>query len=225
MSRLHIDGSGAGFFVQYAAQATGSMLVCNYMVNLYNDLGFTGGIMNILSAISVTVATTANFVAAIIMDYVGRARLLSIGLAGCMISLSLENAMKARLVGLTPHTGDALGVLFIFCFICIYACGIDATSYVYCSEIFPSYRRAPGMAFSMTGTFLSTVVFLEGYYVVFMCLTAVNLAAMLYFFPETTDLALEEINSKFGDTVAVHFQESVVDPDNSSGDRKADAES
>ncbi|KAG1769293.1 hypothetical protein EV702DRAFT_701781 [Suillus placidus] len=85
----------------------------------------------------------------------------AIGLAGCMISLSLESAMEARLVGLTPHTGDALGVLFIFCFICIYACGIDATSYVYCSEIFPSHIRAPGMAFSMTRRFLSTVVFLE----------------------------------------------------------------
>ncbi|KAG1718999.1 general substrate transporter [Suillus lakei] len=225
-----------GFFVQYAAQATGSMVVYNYMVSLYKDLGFTGGITIMLSATYVTVATVANFVAAIIMDHVGRVRLLTIGLAGCMISLSLESAMEARLVGPASHTGNALGVLFIFCFICFYACGIDATSYVYCSEIFPSHIRAPGMAFSMAGTFLSTVVFLEvgptalarigwGYYVVFVCLTAVNLAVMLYFFPETKGLTLEEINSKFGDAVAVHFQENEVDPDNASGDQKADVES
>ncbi|KAG0707359.1 general substrate transporter [Suillus ampliporus] len=184
-----------GFFTQYAAQATGAMVVSNYMVNLYNDLGFSGGLVLILGALYVTVATMANFLASFVMDYVGRVRLLIIGMTGCIITLSLECAMEAKYMGTTNRTGNSLR-------------GIDATSY--------------GMAFSMIGTFLSTVVFLEAgptalssirwyYYVMFICLTAVHIAILWRYFPETKGLSLEEINMMFGDEVAVHFSEAGED--------------
>ncbi|KAH7928765.1 general substrate transporter [Leucogyrophana mollusca] len=209
-----------GFFTQYAAQATGAMVVYNYMVNLYKTLGLTGGVVLMLGATYVTVATVANFVASIIMDRVGRVRLLTVGLTGCMTFLGLECAMEALYAGTTDRTGNSLGVLFIFCFICFYAGGIDATSYVYCSEIFPTHIRAQGMAVSMAGTFLPTIVFLEvgptalatvgwRYYLLFICLTVVNVAVMWWYFPETKGLSLEEINIRFGDEVAVHFSDSI----------------
>lgn len=47
------------------------------MVNLYQGLGITGGMVLILGALYVTVATAANFLASFVMDYVGRVRLLS----------------------------------------------------------------------------------------------------------------------------------------------------
>jgi hypothetical protein len=47
------------------------------MVNLYNDLGFNGGLVLTLGALYVTVATMANFLASFVMDFVGRVRLLS----------------------------------------------------------------------------------------------------------------------------------------------------
>lgn len=186
------------------------------MVNLYDDLGFSGGLVLILGSLYVTVATMANFLASFVMDYVGRVRLLSmsdsvlfvdflyiyavIGMTGCMITLSLECAMEAEYMGTTNRTGNSLGVLFIFCFIFFYAGGIDATSYVYCSEIFPTHIRSQGMAFSMIGTFLSTVVFLEAgptaltkirwyYYVMFIGLTAVNMTVLWRYFPEVTLLS------------------------------------
>jgi len=55
--------------------------------------------------------------------------------------------MEARPVDPTPHTENALGMLFIFCFICFYACETDAMSYIYCSEIFPLQLCARGMVF------------------------------------------------------------------------------
>ncbi|KAH7907374.1 general substrate transporter [Hygrophoropsis aurantiaca] len=208
-----------GFFTQYAAQATGAMVVYNYMVNLYKTLGLTGGVVLMLGATYVTVATAANFVASLIMDRVGRVRLLIIGLTGCMVFLSLECAMEALYVGTTNHMGNSLGVLFIFCFICFYAGGIDATSYVYCSEIFPTHIRSQGMAVSMAGTFLPTIVFLEvgptaldrvgwKYYLLFICLTVVDIGVIWWYFPETKGLSLEEINVRFGDEVAVHFSDA-----------------
>lgn len=47
------------------------------MVNLYQGLGISGGMVLILGALYVTVATGANFLASFVMDYVGRVRLLS----------------------------------------------------------------------------------------------------------------------------------------------------
>ncbi|KAF8444568.1 general substrate transporter [Boletus edulis BED1] len=205
-----------GFFTQYAAQATGGMVVYNYIVKLYQGLGITGGTVLILGALYVTVATGANFLASFVMDYVGRVRLLIIGLTGCIITLALECVMESQYASPNAHITNALGVFFIFLFIFFYAGGIDATSYVYCSELFPTHIRSQGMAFSMMGTFLSTVIFLEAgptalekirwwYYVMFIGLTVIDVAVIWRWFPETKGLSLEEINGLFGDEVAVRF--------------------
>jgi len=207
-----------GFFTQYAAQSTGAMVVYNYMVTLYHDLGFTGGKVLMLGAAYVTVAAAANFLASVLMDHMGRVRLLLIGLAGCMVTLSLECAMFAQFGGTDDRVGNSLGVFFIFCYIFFYAAGIDATSYVYCSEIFPNHVRSEGMAWSMIGTFLSTILYLEvgpvalaavkwKYYLLFISLTLIDIVVIWKLFPETKGLSLEEINGKFGDEVAVHLGE------------------
>lgn len=63
--------------------------------------------------------------------------------------------MESQYASPNAHVTNALGVFFIVLFIFFYAGGIDATSYVYCSELFPTHIRSQGMAFSMIGTFLS----------------------------------------------------------------------
>lgn len=219
-----------GFFTQYAAQTTGAMVVYNYIVILYEDLGQSGATVLMLGAAYVTVATACNFLASFIMDYIGRVRLLIIGLTGCMISLSLQTAMTAQFAGTSNTTGNSMGVFFIFTFISFYAGGIDATSYVYCSEIFPTHIRSQGMAFSMVGTFLSTIVYLEAaptalaniqwrFYVFFICMTALNIAIMWWFFPETKGLSLEEINGKFGDEVAAPLAEELKETEGSQDEK------
>lgn len=73
-----------------------------------------------------------------------------------------------------------------------------------------------GMAWSIVGTFLSTLIYVEAaptalaniqwrYYIVFICLTLLNITILLFWCPETKGLSLEEINEKFGDEVVVHL--------------------
>lgn len=71
----------------------------------------------------VAVATAANFVV-ITMDHVGCVRLLSISLAGCMISLSLDSATEAHLLGPTSHTGNALGHILLHLLLCLQNCHV-----------------------------------------------------------------------------------------------------
>lgn len=64
--------------------------------------------------------------------------------------------------------------------------------------------------------FLSTIAYLGAaptafanigwkYYLLFIILTAVNIPLLIYFFPETKGLSLEEIGEKFGDEVVIHL--------------------
>lgn len=68
----------------------------------------------------------------------------------------------------------------------------------------------------MAVLFLSTIAYLEAaptafaqvgwrYYLLFIILTAINLPLVIYFFPETKGLSLEEIGERFGDEVVVHL--------------------
>ncbi|KAG1810886.1 uncharacterized protein BJ212DRAFT_1302209 [Suillus subaureus] len=92
-----------------------------YMVNLYKDLGFTGEITIILSVTS-DCCQSRNLVAAIIMDHVGRIRLLGKNISpfSGMHYRSLHSNWPCQLCDLfpenpylidpTPHTGNALEV-------------------------------------------------------------------------------------------------------------------
>jgi hypothetical protein len=56
-----------------------------------------------------------------------------------------------------------MGILFLFLHITFYATFVDVTSYVYCSEIFPTNQRAQGVAVSIFGLFMTTLSKLHTY--------------------------------------------------------------
>lgn len=133
-----------------------------------------------------------------------------------MISLSLVTAMVAEFAGTKNQAGNAMGVLFTFCFITCYGGGIDVVSYVYCSmscfpqscqycfvintpigEIYPTQFRSQGMAWSIVGTFLSTLAYVEAaptalaniqwrYYLIFIGLTFINIIVLWWWCPEVS---------------------------------------
>ncbi len=87
---------------------------------------------------------------------------------------------------------------------------------MYCSEIFPTHIRSRGLAFSLAVLFLSTIAYLEAaptafaqvgwkYYLLFIILTAIHLPLIIWYFPETKGLSLEEVGERFGDEVVVHL--------------------
>lgn len=75
-----------------------------------------------------------------------------------MISLIFETALVAHYGGIenTNKAGSGAAVFFIFAFVTFYGAGLDVSSYVYCSEIFPTNIRAKGVGFSVAGLFLMT---------------------------------------------------------------------
>jgi hypothetical protein len=54
----------------------------------------------------------------------------------------------------TNNAGAIAAVVFIFVFTTFYGSCVDATSFIYTSEIFPTNVRAQGVGLSISGFFL-----------------------------------------------------------------------
>lgn len=197
------------------AQSTGVLVINNYQVLLYTGLGLTGSVPNMLYAIWETYAAILNFFNALLLDRIGRIKIMVIGLIGCSLSVAVFAALVAQFAGTANKVGNAFGVLFIFIFVTFYGGSMDASSYVYCSEIFPTSFRSRGMGVSVAGLFLGSLTYTVPaptafahigwkYYLVFIFLPWVGAFSMMKFFPETARLSLEEIGGLFGDEV-VHL--------------------
>lgn len=52
------------------------------------------------------------------------------------------------------EAGAIAVIVFMFVFITFYGSCVDASSYIYCSEIFPNHIRAQGVGFSTSAVFL-----------------------------------------------------------------------
>ena len=106
--------------------------------------------------------------------------------------------MVARYGGTYNTAGNVFGIIFLFLYAFFYA-GLDVTSYLYCSELFPTPLRAHGAGFSISGLFLATIVYTQPaplafahigwkYLLVFIILGPLGGLAMWRWFPEVSIL-------------------------------------
>ncbi|KAJ5465930.1 general substrate transporter [Penicillium desertorum] len=197
-----------GFFVQCIAQSTGVLVVNNYQILLYNGLGLKDSLPLNLYACYNTWAAFMNFVNSLMLDRWGRVRIMIIGMIGCSLALSGFTAMVAEFGGTMNKVGNGFGVFFLYLFVTFYGGSLDASSYVYCAEIFPTSIRAQGVGFSVSGLFVMTLIYTQAapvafsnigwrYYLVFIIVPWVGVFLMKKYCPETAGLELEEIHMLF----------------------------
>ncbi|KAH7267975.1 hypothetical protein MRS44_011740 [Fusarium solani] len=201
-----------GFLAIAVAQSSGVLVINNYQIVLYQNLGVTGWKALLLLSIYTSWACFMNWVNAMLLDRLGRVRLMVIGMTGAACAVACETAMIARFAGTDNTVGNGFGIFFLFLFITFFAGGMDASCYVYLAEIFPTWMRAQGVSFSVAGLFTTTLIYTGSasvafaevgwkYYLVFIFVPLTGTAAIWYLFPETKGLTLEEIGVLFGDEV------------------------
>ena len=74
---------------QVLAQSTGVLVVNNYQILLYNSLGLYGSVPLLLYAFYDSWAAFLNFVNSLLLDRIGRIKIMSIGLVRLEYSLQL----------------------------------------------------------------------------------------------------------------------------------------
>ncbi|KAL4808578.1 general substrate transporter [Aspergillus unguis] len=202
-----------GFITLLAGQLTGTTVINNDGPSLYKSLGHGPAASLALSAEWLTEGLVCNMFNAILLDYVGRKWLMTTGLAGCAVALLGAAIMVALYGGTTNTSGNAAGVFFLYLHLTFYATCMDASTYVFASEIWPTHLRAKGFAVSVAGLFVGSLTLLEAaptafetigyrFYLIMMAFMIVCAIIFAVFFPETKGLTLEEIAVKFGDEVA-----------------------
>ncbi|KAG2417779.1 hypothetical protein HFD88_008998 [Aspergillus terreus] len=209
-----------GFLTQWGVEFGGPLVINNYAVILYTNLGQTGSMPLLLSALWLTTAGVIyNPLGAWLHDKVNSRRgMLMVGMAGCLVTTSGLAGCIAEYAGTSNRAGNAAGVFFIFLYLAFQGTCCDTTMYLYVSEIFPTEIRTIGMGFSLFGQFAATIVLLQTapigiqnvgwkYYLVIICWCIVFVPLVYFFWPETARLSLEEIAGKFGDDVAVHIND------------------
>lgn len=76
-----------GWYLQAMCQSTGVLVIANYMVLELNNLGVTGSLPLLLLAVYNSWAACLNFVNALLIDRIGRIRIITIGI----VSDSVQN--------------------------------------------------------------------------------------------------------------------------------------
>lgn len=81
-----------------------------------------------------------------------------IGFPALAINLLIEALLQWKYLGTENKAGNGAAVACIFLFIVLFQF-IDAPSFVWCSEIFPTTIRAKGIGLSMFAYFVGAITF------------------------------------------------------------------
>jgi len=201
-----------GWLTMAAGQCTGTIVINNFGPFLYKKLGFTVVKQLLIQCGWISVCLLGNIFNAIVVDRVGRVRMLLIGLSGTVVALIGECATVATYQRTGSLTEAKLAVFFLFLHIGFYGTTVDATTYIYAAEIFPNPLRARGIGISISGLFMATIVYLSAaptafdhvgwkYYLVFTITTSICVVIIYFYFPETKGTALEDVADIFGDGI------------------------
>ncbi|KAK7905615.1 hypothetical protein LTR67_000338 [Exophiala xenobiotica] len=186
-----------GFLTLLGGQAAGTQVVNNYGPSLYAALGYDGTQTLLIQCCWITTVAIGNIINASIIDKLGRRPLLHFGFAACIIAMIGECVTVSTFQRSGSRPAASAAVFFLFLEVFCYASTLDATTYVYSSEVFPTPMRAKGMAVSISGLFLGGLLILEPaptafasihwkYFLVFVCASSVMLVVVHFLFPEVS---------------------------------------
>ncbi|KAJ9614304.1 hypothetical protein H2200_002440 [Cladophialophora chaetospira] len=199
----------------FAQQGSGVYGLVNFFPLSVSSLGLTGDVPLILYACLVTAATIAIAFAMWMVDRFGRRALLLTGFASVACVLFIAALLQWKYQGSSNKAGKEACIFSIFLFIVVFQC-IDAPTFVWASEIFPTGIRAKGVSLALFSYFVGVVTFSTpaasalqtikwGMIMIYAGFCVIFFIFTYLYIPETKGLPIEEIGALFGDSVAVHL--------------------
>ncbi|KAF9608359.1 hypothetical protein IFM89_009478 [Coptis chinensis] len=215
LRRMLITGVG----IQCFQQITGIDATVYYSPTIFRDAGIEDKTKLLAATVSVGFAKTIFILIAIVLiDKVGRKPLLyvsTIGMTTCLFILALSLSVLGGKAGIT------MAILAVCGNVAFFSVGIGPVCWVVTSEIFPLKLRAQASAVGAVGnrvcsglvamSFLSVTraITVGGTFFIFSAVSALSVAFVHFFVPETKGKSLEQIELLFQKNV--DWQKSEVE--------------
>ncbi|KAF7525514.1 hypothetical protein PCG10_004752 [Penicillium crustosum] len=197
-------GAGTAFFQQVG----GTNVIAYYLpVVLTRSVGLDNRMALILSAVDSMSLMFWGCVATMLIDRIGRKRLMLFGAAGSSACFALV-AVGLRYGGPDNKGMSVLAVVFIFVYYIFYGTSLLSIPYIYPAEINSQQMRNIGTSFATTTNWLFVYVIVVAtptaiasiqwkYYMLFAIFNFCFLPIIWYFYVETANLSLEQIDRLF----------------------------
>ncbi|XP_020149514.2 probable polyol transporter 4 isoform X1 [Aegilops tauschii subsp. strangulata] len=204
----------AGLGVQFFQQATGIDALVYYSPTIFRDAGIATEGHLLAATVAVGLSKTIFIVIAILLvDHVGRKPLLlisTVGITACLAVLAATLSLLAR--GALPGgAAVALAIVTVCGFVAFFSVGIGPINMVLSSEIYPLRLRAQAVglglavnrltsgAVAMSFLSICNAASVAGAFTAFAAVSALSVAFVHWFVPETSGKTLEEIELLFGE--------------------------
>lgn len=187
------------FFLQ---QLSGINAVIYYAPTVFKEAGFASSTTQILATVGIGIVNVlATVLGMMLIDRIGRRRLLMIGFAGTAVSL----AMIALAAATASAALDIFAIVGLLCYIAAFAVSLGPLPWVMMSELFPLNVRGLGMSLASVTNwgfnfivvfsfpFLINEIGLAGVFAIYAVVCAVGVFFTARLVPETSGVSLEDI--------------------------------
>jgi sugar porter (SP) family MFS transporter len=199
------------FGIQIFQQLGGINVLIFYTTSLFEkSIGFSPRSAALMSGLLQTWLVVASIIPWFLIDRLGRIPLIMGGIFVQFASMAMQSFFVYQIDNQTNlKSSSAIGAaIMLFVFEGAFTIGMQATVWVYCSEILPLRLRNKGTALSTSGNWLANFFVLHlapillqsigyGTYLLFAVLNALFLPLVMWYFKETKGLSLEEIDGLF----------------------------
>lgn len=182
---------------------------------LKNNVGMTGQLPQILGGCIQIMFMLGSLLPAFMLDRMGRRRTMMIGSFGLGICMLMVAALLSQVDKPNGTSYASASVSFFFLYMLIHGMSINSVPWVYVPEILPLDARSKGTAIGVSSNWLwnFTVVMITPViinriqwkaYLIFMITNFIFIPVVYFFYPETSNLRLEDIDlifSRGGDPV------------------------
>ncbi|CEJ55691.1 Putative Sugar transporter STL1 [Penicillium brasilianum] len=197
------------WLVQFMNQAGGINLVVYYAPSvLVQNVGLSPKLAQILGGCINMMFMFGSIIPSFYLDRMGRRKTMMAGCAGLSLCMLMISALLSRGDMPNGHTYSSGAVAFFFLYMLIFGMSVNCVPWVYVPEILPLDARTRGTAVGISSNWLwnFTVVMITPViirrlhwkaYLIFMVTNALFVPAFYFFFPETSNLRLEDIDYVF----------------------------
>ncbi|HZL26999.1 MAG TPA: sugar porter family MFS transporter [Acidobacteriaceae bacterium] len=182
-------------------QLSGINAILYYLNYIFTAAGFSHASANLQAVAIGLMNLLATFVGMALIDRLGRKKLLLIGAAGTAVCLSCVAAIFYL------HRHQALLVVALVAYIGFFAISQGAVIWVYIAEVFPTRVRNKGQSVGSGTHWVMNAILSYAFpvialrsgaspFVFFAAMMVVQFVVVLFFFPETKQVSLEELQKQ-----------------------------